>query len=206
MEIKSINDAAFRKYGRVITEIDFTEMVEALQKTPVPDGVVYKASEPILEELVVKQELTDIIFGEMPLQLGYCNGQNHYLNALEYHKCSEVNVAGMDAVLILGSQQDIDENDTYDTAKCEAFLLPKGAAVEIYATTLHYAPANQGDAGFRVAIVLPKNTNTDMEKKHCGQGEESHMTAKNKWLYGHPEGGLPEGSPMGLVGENLYIP
>ena len=28
---------------------------------------------------------------------------------------------------------------------------------------------------------------------------------KNKWLIGHPEGGLPEGSYIGLTGENLEI-
>lgn len=207
IEIKSINDPAFKKYGRVITEIDFTEMVEALQKTPLTDEVVYQSTEPLLEELAeIKQQLTDNIFGEMPLQLGFCNGQNHYLNALEYHKCSEVNVAGLDSILILGCLQDIDENDVYDTAKCEAFLLPKGAAVEIYGTTLHYAPINHGDAGFKIAVVLPINTNTPMFKEHGGAGEDYHMTARNKWLYGHPEGGLPEGSPMGLKGENYYIP
>ena len=29
--------------------------------------------------------------------------------------------------------------------------------------------------------------------------------AKNKWLIGHPEGGLPDGSYIGLTGENLEI-
>jgi hypothetical protein len=31
------------------------------------------------------------------------------------------------------------------------------------------------------------------------------LAAKNKWLIGHPEGGLPEGSYIGLTGENLEI-
>ena len=31
------------------------------------------------------------------------------------------------------------------------------------------------------------------------------LTAKNKWLIGHPEGGLPEGTHLGLTGENLCV-
>ena len=76
--------------------------------------------------------------------------------------------------------------------------------MELYATTLHYAPCNGCEGGFRVAIVLPKDTNLPLDGEHKG-GEDAHLTAKNKWLIGHPQGGLPEGSPMGLVGENLHI-
>ena len=126
------------------------------------------------------------------------------LNALEYHRSSEINVAATDAILMLGCQQDITDDFTYDTAKVEAFLVPAGTAMEVYATTLHYAPCGVDGAGFKVVVVLPKGTNLELEEKHEG-GEDAHLTAKNKWLLGHPEGGLPEGSPMGLVGKNLNI-
>ena len=140
----------------------------------------------------------------MPIQIGYCNGHNSMLNALEYHRDSEINVAATDAILMLGSQQDITEDFTYDTSLVEAFLVQKGTAVEVYATTLHYAPCGVNGAGFKVGIVLPKGTNLELADAHEG-GEDSHITAKNKWLLGHPEGGLPTGSPMGLVGKNLCI-
>lgn len=204
MEIKKITDPAFRKYGRIITDVDFSGLVEKMMETPLPEDVIYVASAPELEALPVFEELKTKIYGELPIQVGYCNGHNHKLNAFEYHRCSEINVAAMDAVLILGAQQDITADLTYDTAKAEAFYLPKGTGVEVYATTLHYAPANQGDAGFRVTVVLPKGTNTDLEKKHEG-GEDGLLAAKNKWLIGHPEGGLPEGTHLGLVGENLTV-
>lgn len=204
MEIKRVTDPSFRKYGRIINDVDFTGLVETLMTTPLTDEVVYVASVPELEALPVYEELQTKVFGEMPIQVGYCNGKNHKLNALEYHRCSEVNVAAMDAVLIIGAQQDVTDDFTYDTSRAEIFLLPAGTAVELYATTLHYAPINQGDAGFRVSVVLPKGTNTDMEKAH-GEGEDALLAAKNKWLIGHPEGGLPEGSHIGLIGENLTI-
>lgn len=203
MKIYNVTDDRFKKYGKVIKDIDFTELVKALeQDTPLPEGVEYMPGVSALEELPVKKELETKSFGEMEIQIGYCNGHNSMLNALEYHKSSEINVAATDAVLLLGSQQDITDDFTYDTSLAEAFLVPAGTAVEIYATTLHYAPCGVGADGFKVAIVLPKGTNLDLSDSHT-EGEDGHLTARNKWLLGHPEGNLPKNSPMGLVGKNL---
>lgn len=202
MKIYSVTDERFGKYGKVIEGIDFSGLVKAMEETPCPDDVVYVPGDEKLEALPVMKELTEITYGELPIQIGYCNGHNCMLNALEYHRSSEINVAATDAILMLGSQQDITKDFTYDTSKVEAFLVPAGVAVEVYATTLHYAPCGVDGAGFKVAIVLPKGTNLDLDKEHKG-GEDGHLTAKNKWLLGHPEGGLPEGSPMGLIGKNL---
>lgn len=204
MEIYHVEDKKFKKYGRVVKGIDFTGLVSALEQTPCPEDVVYVAGVPELEALPVMRELTVKTYGELPIQIGYCNGHNSKLNALEYHRNSEINVAATDAVLLVGCQQDIGDDFTYDTSLVEAFLLPKGAAVELYATTLHYAPCGVDGEGFRVAIVLPKGTNLELEQTHAG-GEDRHLTAKNKWLLGHPEGGLPDGSPMGLMGKNLNV-
>ena len=102
MHILSVKDPAFRKYGRVITNVDFTQLVEEMKKTPVPDGVVYEPGINALEALPVKKELETITYGEMPVQIGYCNGHNSKLNAVEYHRSSEINVAATDAMLILG--------------------------------------------------------------------------------------------------------
>lgn len=203
MEIKKVTDRFFAKYGRVLTDLDFSELIEKLQETPLPEGVAYEPSVELLEAVPVFHELQKKTYGELPIQIGYCNGHNRALNALEYHRSSEVNVAGTDAVLLLGWLADI-ENGEYDTSLVEAFFLPKGTAVELYGTTLHYAPCGPEGAGFRVAIVLPKDTNLPLEEKHEG-GEDERLTARNKWLLGHPEGGLPEGSPMGLKGENITI-
>ena len=204
MEIKKITDPAFRKYGKILTGIDFTELVEEMQKTPCPDNVIYEPSIAALEALPVYAEMQKICYGELPIQIGYCNGYNKKLNAVEYHRSSELDIAASDAILLLGWQPDVTEDYTYETAKMEAFLLPKGVGVELYATTLHYAPCSAGDQGFRVVIVLPRDTNLPLDAAHEG-GEDGHLTAKNKWLIGHPEGGLPEGSPLGLIGENITL-
>lgn len=204
MKIYSVTDEKFKAYGRVVTGIDFSELCKAMEETPCPEDVIYVPGDPKLEALPVMKELTDKTYGELPIQIGYCNGHNCMLNAFEYHRSSEINVAATDAILILGRQQDITEDFTYDTSLAEAFLIPAGTAVEVYATTLHYAPCGVNGQGFRVTVVLPKGTNLDLEAAHA-EGEDGHLTAKNKWLLGHPEGGLPEGSPMGLIGKNLNI-
>ncbi len=211
MKVLSVKDPAFRKYGRVITNVDFSGLVEALGKTPVPEGVVYEPSVTELEALPVKQVVEQVTYGELPIQIGYCNGHNVMLNALEYHRSSEVNVAATDAVLMLGMQQDVEEDFTYDTSKVEAFLIPAGTAVEVYATTLHYAPCGVDGKGFQVAVILPKGTNYPLNEAHekvadgSAKNEDALITAANKWLIGHAEGGLDEGVFLGLKGENLKL-
>lgn len=204
MKIQQVTDKAFAKYGRVVTGIDFSELVEKMQTTPLPENVVYEPSVAQLEALDVCQSLQNVCFGELPIQVGYCNGNNYQLNALEYHRCSEINVAATDMILLLGWQQDVTADHTYDTALVEAFLVPKGVAVELYAATLHYAPCNAHKGGFRAVVVLLKGTNTPLEAAHTG-GEDGLMTAKNKWLIGHAEGGLDAGTHIGLTGRNLDV-
>ena len=205
MKILNVTDVAFRKYGRVVKGIDFSELVQKLNdSTPLPEGVVYEPSIAEFEELPVATQVQDKLFGELDIQIGYCNGHNALLNALEYHRSSEINVAATDAVLMLGWQQDVTDDFTYDTDKVEAFLVPAGTAVELYATTLHYAPCNPDNKGFKVGVILPKGTNYPLAKEHKNL-EDALITATNKWLIGHAEGGLDAGAHIGLIGKNLNI-
>ena len=206
MDILSINSPEFQAYGRVVDNVDFTPLLEELKKTPITEAVVYEPSVKELEETSTFIQLKDITYGEMPIQIGFCNGHNSLLNALEYHKDSEINVAATDAILLLGLRSELEADFTYDTAKVKAFLLPAGTAIEVYATTLHYAPCGVAGKGFQVAIVLPKGTNYPFaETRERNYGEDRLMTAVNKWLIGHPEGGLAEGSFLGLTGKNLSV-
>lgn len=211
MKIYSVNDPEFREYGRVINNVDFNELVEAMKKTPLPEGVVYEPSVAELEALPVYEALSTTTYGEMPIQIGYCNGHNSKLNALEYHRDSEINVAATDAILMLGLMKDVQPDFTYDTANVKAFLVPAGTAVEVFATTLHYAPCGVDGNGFQVTIVLPKGTNYPLKNARpravgtTTDNEDCLITATNKWLIGHAEGGLDEGSFLGLVGKNLDL-
>lgn len=204
MKIQNVTDASFRKYGKVVKEYDCSKLLKEMEKTPLPLGVVYEPSVEELENLSVAEDLKNRMYGGLPIQIGYCNGKNKELNAVEYHRSSEVNIAVTDLVLLIGCQQDIEDDFTYDTSKIEAFLVPAGTMVEVYATTLHYAPCNVNEEGFRCVVVLPKDTNTEIDFALTNVGEDKLMTAKNKWLIAHEEAKI-DGAFCGLKGANVSI-
>jgi len=206
MVIKSVTDKEFKKYGQILKNYDCTEIMEKMKSTPLPEGVIYEPSIKELEELSIAKELQDREYGELPIQIGYCNGNNYMLNAVEYHRSSEINIAVTDLILLIGSQQDIEDDYSYDTSKIEAFKVPAGTIIEVYATTLHYAPCNASEEGFRCVVVLPKDTNLALENKVEKVGEDALLFAKNKWLIGHKDTDLGEqGAFIGLVGENIHL-
>lgn len=142
----------------------------------------------------------------MPTQFGMCWGYNTKLNCLEYHRNSEVNVETGAFVLLVAKQTKI-KDGVIDTDRVKAFMAPKGVPVEIYATTLHYAPCHvDDDGGFRVAIILPKGTNTDKPEYTPRCEEDTWMTARNKWLLAHPDSNeAKNGAHIGLRGVNIDI-
>lgn len=204
MKIKKVTDPEFSRYGRVIDGYDFSKLIKAMEHTPLPEDVIYEPSIEELEATNVAIDLKMRVYGELPIQIGYCNGHNSKLNALEYHRSSEVNVAVTDIILLLGAEQDIEPDFTYDTSKVEAFLVPAGTAIEVYATTLHYAPCHVNESGFQCVVVLPKGTNTELTFETASEGEDRLLTAKNKWLIGHEEAAI-EGAFNGLKGANVGI-
>ena len=204
MKIQKVTDPAFRKYGQVLEGYDFTGLIKEMKHTPVPEDVIYVPSVEELEALDIMKDLQNKGYGGLPVQIGYCNGHNKKLNAVEYHRNSEINVAVTDLVLLIGHQQDIEPDHTYDTSKIEAFLVPSGTGIEVYATTLHYAPCHVNEGGFQCVVVLPKGTNTDLTFQTEKTGEDSLMTAKNKWLIAHEDAKIA-GAFNGLKGENITI-
>lgn len=204
MDIKKLTDTSFGRYGKVLTGISYEKILKEMEHTPLPKDVVYVPSVEELEALPEAAGICRTGFGGLPVQIGYCNGENHKLNALEYHRSSEIDIAVTDLILILGSQQDIEPGDVYDTSRAEAFFVPAGTAVELYATTLHYAPCSAGDGGFRCVIVLPRGTNEPLTFEPAKEGEERLLIAVNKWLIAHEEAGI-EGAFCGLQGENLSV-
>ena len=204
MKIQNVADDAFRRYGKVLEGYDFTELLKEMKHTPVPEDVIYVPSVEEMEALPVAKELQNKGYGGLPIEIGYCNGHNKKLNGLEYHRSSEINVAVTDMVLLIGHQQDVEKDFTYDTSKVEAFLVPAGTAVEVYATTLHYAPCHVNETGFQCVVVLPKGTNTELTFDKEDKGEDRLLTAKNKWLIAHEEAAI-EGAFNGLKGKNIQI-
>ena len=207
MTIQSIYDAAFAPYGKVLEGYDTTALLETLKAvTPVPEGVDYVPSQPELEALPVAGQLAANAYGGMPIQLGWCNGHNTKLNCLEYHRDSELNIGAEDFILLLAREDDM-VNGRLDTAKVKAFKAPAGAVVEVYATTLHYAPCSAAKgAGFQVVIVLPRGTNGPKPAITPLNGEDETLWAANKWLLAHADSSeAAQGAPVRLDGVNVDI-
>lgn len=208
MEIKTVFGKEFQKYGQILEHYDFTELLsELVRVSPKPEkGFIYRASVPRLEKLPVAKELENRGFGGMPIQIGYCNGTNHILNCLEYHRDSEICIAADDMILLLGFRGDMEEG-VYQTEKVRAFLVPAGTGVELYASTLHYAPCDApGQNGYRVVNVLPRGTNGPVPEGLKDQGEDRLCMGRNKWLIAHssaPE--VKDGAFVGLAGENITL-
>ena len=206
MTIYSVFDPEFAEFGKVLEGYDTSELVKAMEAVDMPaEGVAYEPWIDSLEACGIMKELGDNAFGGMPIELGMCWGYNKALNCLEYHRNSEINIGATDFVLLLAKQEKIVDGKL-NTADVVAFKAPAGAVVEVYATSLHYAPCMVTDDGFRVAVVLPKNTNTDLEKGAVKNEEDKMLWARNKWLIAHPDASeAKQGAYVGLVGENITV-
>ncbi len=208
MHIYSVFDPEFKAYGQIVRGLDSAvqEILDTLKDTPLPEGVGYVPEDESLQELPAMVEISEHCFGGMPTQLGWCNGHNTRLNCLEYHRDSEFNLGTEDFILLLARQEEI-ENGLLDTARVKAFRVPAGVLVEVYATTLHYAPCHcDAGKGFRVLVALPQGTNTDRPVMENKTPEDAYLTARNKWLLAHPESDEAKGgAKVGLTGENIDI-
>lgn len=171
------------------------------------DGVIYERSISKLGSIAVVSDIRESVFGGLPVQAGWCIGHNDRLNALEYHKGSEVIVAITDLLLLLGFHKDIVDN-SYPSSKVKGFYIPKDTAVELYPTTLHFAPVETHKSGFKAVIILPDGTNKPLEhipNRMCD--EDALLFAQNKWLIAHKDSSVAtdKGAFVGIEGDNITI-
>ena len=206
MKIRSVTDPLFKSYGRVVDGYNVDGIMAALADTPLPENTAYVPLEPALQNAEGAEALGEALFGGMPFQFGYCNGHNTKLNCLEYHRDSEFNLGTEDFILLLAKMDDI-EDGKLDTAKVEAFRVPAGVLVEVYATALHYAPCHTDPAkGFHVLVAIPLNTNTDFRPAPGPNAKDAWLWARNKWLLAHPESSEAKaGAAAVLTGVNIDI-
>ena len=199
MKIYRITDEEFKEYGAVV-DIDATEIIEVAEKIVLPEkDSTYEPSRADFESTTFAKAIERKVFGEIKTQTGYCYGHSNMLNALEWHKNSEVNVAVTDMILLLGKVQDI-ENGKYDSAKVKAFEVKKGEVIEMYATTLHFCPIETTSSGFGCVVVLPIGTNTLLDEPST----DEFLFKKNKWIMAHNDNAdlISKGVKPGIYGEN----
>ncbi len=203
IKIYNVSDEQFKTFGRVIKNLDISQIIEVAKNIPNPEiGSSYRPSVVDFENLKIATEIQNKFFGTLDTQIGYCWGQNTFMNATEWHTSSEINIAVTPLVLILGHIWDI-ENGKIDSSKFKAFYLPKGTTAEIYATSLHFCPCEITKEGFGCVVALPKGTNRDLEIKT----DDPLLFRKNKWIIAHVENKklIDRGVVAGITGTNYEI-
>lgn len=204
IKIMLITDSKFLEYGSIIEDIDFSAVEKFMaNSTIIPtNGNVYVADIVLLHSMEIHNILSSKYFNNNDIQIGYCNGRNTRLNALEYHGCKEVIYSLEDIALILGKQNIIKE-DGINTSDLDIFYLPKKTPIALNEKVLHFSPIKTCAEGFKTVIVLSKNTNVKLENKLY----DDYYFAENKWLYVHEdaEALLQKGAKHGLVGENIEL-
>lgn len=202
LQFYSVNHPKFMQFGRVLS-IPFSEKLDELvRELPVPEeGSSYQANIQAMEEDSILQYFS-LQFGCMEVQVGCCWGRNDRLDALEWHKSSEINYAASDMILLLGDIRQI-KNGFFDTEEIAAFYLRRGEAVELYQTTLHFCPIGPDGDIFYSVVVLPRGTNTPLDSV----SSDRCLIAKNKWLICHPEcmRQVERGRKVGLKGKNIIV-
>lgn len=203
LPLYSVLDPEFAPYGRVITDIDSKSLIEEAKKIALPEeGSAYTPSIEEFEKLPIKDEMQGRFFGALDAQIGYCYGHNSFLNALEWHIGSEINVAVTPFVLFLALQSDIRDNKM-DSSSVKAFYVPEGTTVEVYESVLHFCPCETSEAGFGCVVGLLKGTNIPHETPVA----DKVLFKKNKYLIAHNEntGLIEKGIVAGISGKNLEL-
>ena len=205
----SVNDKSFEKFGRILNSKYYTSAFDYLNDhTVVPsERNNYVAHDEAFKAYIKDDVPFKNTFGDIDIQYGYVNGNNSLLNALEYHKSSEINIAVTDMVLMLGSKFDMIDNH-YDSSKLIAYYIPKGTVLEIYPEVLHFSPCKVSDQGFKCGVILPKGTNVDFcIPKVITHSLDQLLFKTNKWLIAHPsfERFIDLGACVGITGENFEI-
>ena len=207
LPLYSVHDREFRRYGCVFSFDGQERLTEALAKTAIPErGNAYTASEPALEAAGAGAALSAACFGGKAVQVGCCNGRGFRLNAMEYHRCSEVNLTTTGLVLLLAAPETLHDG-ALDARDVVGFYLPPDTAVEIYPMVMHFAPCRIAESGFNCLVVLETGTNQPLERVDTAPpGEDKLLWMTNKWMTCHPESPQAEkGAFPGIRGENLTL-
>ena len=207
LPLYSVHDREFRRYGCVFSFDGQDRLASALARTPIPEsGNAYAASEPTLEAVGVNAALSGACFGGKAVQVGCCNGRGFTMNAMEYHRCSEINMTTTGLVLLLAAPEALHDG-ALDARDVVGFYLPADTAVEIYPMVMHFAPCRVREDGFNCLVVLEKGTNQPLDTVDTTlPGEDKLLWMTNKWLTCHPDSPQAQkGAYRGIRGENLTL-
>jgi len=204
LKIKSVTDEVFAEFGQLIALPYKAQLAEQLSLTTIPArNNQYVRDDPGMLSGEQKSKIARIFYGEQSIEIGYCNGNSSQINALEFHNCSEINFAGTDLVLFLAHRKQLIDNQI-ETSQTQAFFVPQGTAIEVYPTTMHFAPCRVWQSGFKCLVILLDKTNTPLAEP---RQNNDLLFQRNKWLLTHQENErmMQQNAYPGLLGDNLAI-
>lgn len=206
-QIKTINDAAFAKYGKIWNNFVLDDVLTIMNKKEIPfNSNIYITNDDELNDLKVISQIKNDIFAGIDIQTGPCMGHNNSFSAIEYHNGSEVNIACTDIIMVLGQRQDLEQHHNFDPhTQADIFYIPKNTVFEMYNTTLHYSPIEITPDGFKVVVILPLGTNEELSVSF--QSNNPYIVKQNKFQVVHPSriDKISQGIQIGLVGDLLRL-
>lgn len=207
LTLYSVFDPEFKPYGCVLPTEATAEIHQAMAATAIPaEGNVYVADDAALHAQPDILRMGAQVFGGMPIQTGYCNGRGYKLNALEYHKCSEVNFSTTGCVLLMALPEQI-VHRRLNSSEVVGFYLPADVMIEVYPRVLHFAPCRIAEDGFNCMVILEADVNSPLDSVDTSlEGEAGMLWMRGKWLIAHPDS-IPasKGAFVGIQGENLQV-
>ena len=161
-----------------VLDVDTAEFVATMKaKEAIKEGVVYEPSDADLEALPLFKQMQDEVYGGLEVEFGFCSGYNNKLNAVEYHRSSEIDIAATDLILMLGRQQDIDyTNNTYETKNIECFFCTSRYSSRTLcdnSSLMHHVKKIMKNSV--VVVVLPKGTNLPLQAKPVENKGENQL-------------------------------
>lgn len=207
-KILSIDDPDFKKYGKVYTKYDISEVKDYMDKNvkiSSPSNF-YTPSNKDLEKIPAIQEMGKDIYAFMPIEAGECTGQSTNFSAIEYHQGSETNIMLTDVIMVLGQRSTLDTKGEYSPSEDgQIFFVPAGTVVEFYSTTLHYAPIKVHDSGFSIIVILIKASNEELPADF--KSDNKRIVKQNKFQLVDPsrKDKIAIGVEVGLTGKLIEM-
>ena len=210
IDMLPIEDTSFLRYGRVHHDLPVDILLASLDGRPGSRAGVLRSvndrSDACPAELL--PTLREV-FGCVELQVESVQGRNARLDALEYHKCVEVVVAGTNMVVLMGLVCDIAwPAGTFDVSRTRAFFVPRGTVYEVFPWCLHSTPVHVREAeGFRCLVIQPRGAHAPIDFTPDPGGEGKLMRGRNTWLISYVgEPGAPGAwTHRGLKGRAIEL-
>lgn len=203
IKLYDVNSPEFSVYGVLYPNYDISRIKTILTSLPLPEsGSRYLQSIEALEKEETIQSIGKDIFAGLPINAGATIGYTTDFSAVEFHQSSEVNIALDDVILVLGQRQLLEVNQTFDPhTEGKAFYIPAGSVIELFNTTLHYAPVEVFEHGYRVVVVVVEGTNTALPSDFHSQNPR--VVKKGKFQVVHPsrKDKIAQGYQVGMSGE-----